>query len=123
MSLKKFKFHSKPDVRLVVMDNTVYKIKLTCQRKSESQNLKELCKATCCQSELEKAVCAILYTDKQEPILTESFVIYPFTEYGQKNRHDIESQNMREHLRMQEMAKPSLKTTEEETSKPTGFIK
>ncbi|XP_032221664.2 uncharacterized protein LOC116604027 [Nematostella vectensis] len=77
MPLKKFDFFFKPDVRLVILQNTVYKIKIVCKNKFESKRLSVLCKNKSPQLEIERIITAVLCTDELEPVYTDLFIISP----------------------------------------------
>lgn len=175
MPLQGFTFDKKPDIRLVVYGETVYKIKVTCRQSSNRENIRKLCREEKNHKDLERVVCAILNSDVLMPVQTDSFVVYPYkthwetsekvlfsqhgqsldahpysytlyveerqtlqrpatnhterhlsgteqlneptepaataaeerivvTEYGQKNRHDVEERDLKEFLRLQQMA-------------------
>lgn len=170
MPLQPFTFDTKPDIRLVVYGDTVYKIKVTCRQSSDRDSMRRLCQEEKNHKDLERVVCAILSSDDLLPVQTDSFVVYPYrthwetsnkvlfsqhgkaleahkyaftlyveerqtskrpergrssvqeeqtdeatkpastteermvTEYGQKNRHDVEEKDLKEFLRLQKLA-------------------
>ena len=173
MPLQSFTFDRKPDIRLVVYQKTVYKIKVTCRKSSDSESIRKLCSEEKNNKDLERVICAILNTHELTPVQTDNFVVYPYknhwetrdrvlfsqngqpldahqfaftfyvevkeaitnhsqrtqsptgrvqgkhtdeganpnsvqervvTEYGQKNRHDVEEKDLKEFLRLQNLA-------------------
>ncbi|CAH3014380.1 unnamed protein product [Porites evermanni] len=181
MPLQPFEIGKKPDIRLVVYGDTIYKIKVTCRQSSDRESIRKLCQEEKNHKDLERVVCAILSSDDLTPVQTDSFVIYPYrtrwetrekilfsrhgqtleahkyaftlyveekqaghrpqlgrtsekdeqsdeakepvnvadermdmpptssstvkvTEYGQKNRHDVEEKDLKEFLRLQKLA-------------------
>ena len=175
MPLQPFSFDRKPDIRLVVYGETVYKIKVTCRKSSDRESIRKLCSEEKNSKDLERVICAILNTHELIPVQTDNFVVYPYknhwetrdrvlftqngqpldahgyaftfyvevkeacaitthcsqivktgrvlqgkhideeanpsvleekvvTQYGQKNRHDVEEKDLKEFLRLQKLA-------------------
>lgn len=190
MPLQPFTFDKKPDIRLVVYKNAVYKIKVTCRQSSDRESIRRLCLEEKNNKDLERVVCAILNTHDLIPVQTDSFVVYPYknywetrerllfsqhghsldaykyaftfyveekqgshrqithkdrvsvqeeyvddaskasstkervvTEYGQKNRHDVEKEDLKEFLRLQKMASEDDEQTEDNERPTSGLQK
>ncbi|XP_078368125.1 membrane-anchored junction protein-like [Oculina patagonica] len=179
MPLQPFTFDRKPDIRLVVYGETVYKIKVTCRKSSDREGVRKLCSDEKNSRDLERVICAILNTHHLIPVQTDSFVVYPYknhwetservlfsqhghsldahqyaftfyvevkeqslghsqnkkarlqeeiideaakpsnveervvTEYGQKNRHDVEEKDLKEFLRLQKLASEDDESTDD----------
>nr|XP_058946803.1 membrane-anchored junction protein-like isoform X1 [Pocillopora verrucosa] len=190
MPLQPFNFDKKPDIRLVVYQNIVYKIKVTCRQSSDRESIRRLFLEDKNNKDLERVVCAILNTYDLIPVQTDNFVVYPYknywetrerlvfsqhghfleahkysftfyveekqknhgqivqtdraqeqeehvnqtsipsgskerivTEYGQKNRHDVEEKELKEFLRLQNLASKDDKQTEDSEQPTSGLQK
>lgn len=188
MPLQPFTFDKKPDIRLVIYQNTVYKIKVTCRQSSNRESIRRLFLEDKDNKDLERVVCAILNTHDLIPVQTDNFVVYPYknywetrerllfsqhghfleahkysftfyveekqrihrqsletdsareqeehanptsipsgskervvTEYGQKNRHDVEEKELKEFLRLQKLASKD-DTQTEDNERPTSGL-
>lgn len=188
MPLQPFTFDKKPDIRLVIYQNTVYKIKVTCRQSSNRESIRRLFLEDKNNKDLERVVCAILNTHDLVPVQTDNFVVYPYknywetrerllfsqhghfleahkysftfyveekqqihrqsletdsareqeehanptsipsgskervvTEYGQKNRHDVEEKELKEFLRLQKLASKD-DTQTEDNERPTSGL-
>lgn len=188
MPLQPFTFDKKPDIRLVIYQNTVYKIKVTCRQSSNRESIRQLFLEDKNNKDLERVVCAILNTHDLIPVQTDNFVVYPYknywetrerllfsqhghfleahkysftfyveekqrihrqsletdsareqeehtnptsipsgskervvTEYGQKNRHDVEEKELKEFLRLQKLASKD-DTQTEDNERPTSGL-
>lgn len=188
MPLQPFTFDKKPDIRLVIYQNTVYKIKVTCRQSSNRESIRRLFLEDKNNKDLERVVCAILNTHDLIPVQTDNFVVYPYknywetrerllfsqhghfleahkysftfymeekqqihrqsletdsareqeehanptsipsgskervvTEYGQKNRHDVEEKELKEFLRLQKLASKD-DTQTEDNERPTSGL-
>lgn len=190
MPLQPFTFDKKPDIRLVIYQNTVYKIKVTCRQSSNRESIRRLFLEDKNNKDLERVVCAILNTHDLIPVQTDNFVVYPYknywetrerllfsqhghfleahkysftfyveekqqihrqsletdsaqeqeehanptsipsgskervvTEYGQKNRHDVEEKELKEFLRLQKLASKDDMQTEDNERPTSGLQK
>lgn len=190
MPLQPFTIDRKPDIRLVVYRETVYKIKITCRKSSDRESVRKLCSDEENHNDLERVICAILNTHDLMPVQTDNFVVYPYkyhwetgdrvlfsqhghplkahqyaftfyvevkeashsqtpkrdrvqgkiiyeagksssveervvTEYGQKNRHDVEEKDLKEFLRLQKLASEDDESTDdtEQSANTSGLQK
>ncbi|KAJ7373353.1 hypothetical protein OS493_012945 [Desmophyllum pertusum] len=190
MPLLPFTFDRKPDIRLVVYRNTVYKIKVTCRQSSDRKSIRRLCLEDKNNKDLERVICAILNTHDLVPVQTDTFVVYPYknhwetrdrvmfsqhgqsleahqyaftfyveekqasyrltsqtgrasvqeehideaskpsgaeervvSEYGQKNRHDVEEKDLKEFLRLQKLASEDDDQTDDTDRPASGLQK
>ncbi|XP_015763653.1 PREDICTED: uncharacterized protein LOC107342663 isoform X3 [Acropora digitifera] len=124
MPLQHFTFDKKPDIRLVVYGHTVYKIKVTCRQSSNRESIRKLCKEEKNHKDLEALdahpYAFTMYVEERQTVPkhlnhseqtdepTESGVTAGgeriVTGYGQKNRHEVEEKDLKEFLRLQQMA-------------------